>query len=90
MCEEPHGIARIALTLPPELEQRITALVRETSREPADVLAELVNDALEDDAPFRSTVREGIAQLHRGEVVPHEQVMDELRTILGQHSKLPQ
>ena len=78
------------LTLRPDLEQRVTALARETSRKPEDVLAELVHDALEDEAAFRSTVREGIAQLDRGEVVAHEQVMDELRAILGQHSTRPQ
>ncbi|MGC4089451.1 MAG: hypothetical protein QM756_16490 [Polyangiaceae bacterium] len=38
----------------------------------------------EDDAAFRSTVREGIAQLDRSESVPHAQVMGELREILDQ------
>ena len=80
----------MALTLRPDLERRVTALARETSRKPEDALAELVDDALEDDAAFRSTVREGIAQLDRGEVVPHEQVMDQLRAILGQYSTRPQ
>ena len=80
----------MALTLRPDLEQRVTALARETSRQPEDVLAELVDDALEDHAVFRSTVRDGIAQLDRGEVVPHEQVMDDLRAILGQRSTRPQ
>lgn len=80
----------MALTLRPDLEQRVTALARETSRKPEDVLAELVDDALEDDAAFRSTVRQGIAQLDPGEVVAHEQVTDELRAILGQHSTRPQ
>jgi len=73
-----------------ELERRVTALARETSRKPEELLAELVDDALEDDAAFRSTVRDGIAQLDRGESVPHEQVMDELRAILGKRSTRPQ
>lgn len=76
----------MALLLPPELEQRVTALAQRTSRKPEDVLAELVDDALEDDAAFRGTVREGLAQLDRGETVPHEQVMGELQAILGQYS----
>ena len=79
----------MALTLPPELEQRVTALAREVAREPEDVLADLVDEALDDDAAFRSTVRAGIAQLDRGEAVPHEQVMADLRAILSQYSSRP-
>lgn len=80
----------MALILPPELEQRVTALAREVAREPEDVLADLVDEALDDDAAFRSTVRAGIAQLDRGESVPHDQVMADLRAILKQHSPRPQ
>jgi predicted transcriptional regulator len=72
----------VALTLPPELEQRVTALARETSRKPEDVLTELVEVALADDAAFGSTVREGLAQLDRGETVPHDDVMVGVRGIL--------
>lgn len=75
------------LIVPPELEQRVTALAQQTARDPQDVLADLLDEALGDDAAFRSTVREGIAQLDRGEAVPHEQVMADLRAILVQHSR---
>jgi len=79
----------MALTLRPDLEQRVIGLARETSRNPEDLLAELVGNALEDDGAFRSSVREAIAQLDRGDVVSHEQVMEELRAILGWHATRP-
>jgi predicted transcriptional regulator len=75
------------LIVPPELEQRVTALAQEASRDPQEMLADLLNEALGDDAAFRTAVREGVAQLDRGEGIPHEQVMADLREILGQHSR---
>ena len=73
----------MAVRLPPEPEERVTALAHETSRDPGDVLADLVHDALEDDAAFRSTVRAGLAELDRSEAVPHEAVMADFRAILA-------
>jgi len=75
------------LIVPPELEQRVTALAQETSRDPQAVLADLLDEALGDDAAFRTAVREGLAQLDRGEAIPHEKVMADLRAILVQHSR---
>lgn len=37
-----------------ELEQRVTALARETNREPEVVLAELVGAALDEDEAFQT------------------------------------
>ena len=79
----------MALRLPPDLEERVTALALEVSRDPGDMLADLVHEALEDDAAFRSTVRAGLAELDRGEAVPHEAVMADLRAILAQHAPRP-
>jgi predicted transcriptional regulator len=77
----------MALQLPPELERRIVQLATEKHRDPQDVLAELVDGALDDEAAFRAAVREGTAQLDRGEGVPHEQVMTDLRAILTRHAR---
>jgi predicted transcriptional regulator len=75
------------LIVPPELEQRVAALARETSRDPQDVLTDLLDEALDDDAVFRAAVREGAAQLDRGEGIPHDQVMADLREILARHAR---
>jgi predicted transcriptional regulator len=77
----------MALHLPPELERRVVELAAEKRRDPQDVLAELVDGALDDDASFRAAVREGTAQLDRGEGIPHEQVMSDLRAILSRHAR---
>ncbi len=74
------------LVVPPELEQRVADLARETARDPQEVLSELLDEALNDDAAFRATVAEGAAQLDRGQGVAHEQVMADLRAILARHS----
>ena len=74
------------LVVPPELEQRVADLARETARDPQEVLSELLDDALNDDATLRATVAEGAAQLDRGQGVAHEQVMADLRAILARHS----
>lgn len=76
----------MSLTVPPELERRVIALARETARDPSEVLANLLDDALDDDAEFRASVRAGVAQLDAGESVPHEQVLADLRAILAQHA----
>jgi hypothetical protein len=52
-------------------------------------LAAFLDDALEDAVAFGSKVREGIAQLDRGESTPHRQVVSELREILGRNPRRP-
>jgi predicted transcriptional regulator len=69
----------MALQLPPELEQRVEDLAQATGREPASVLAELVDTALTDDAALRAEVQAGIAELDRGEGITHEQAMERMR-----------
>jgi predicted transcriptional regulator len=82
----------MALQLPPELEQRVTELARATQREPDVVLAELVTDALDDDEEesLRLQVTESLAQIERGEGIPHEDAMRELRTRLERLGPRPQ
>jgi predicted transcriptional regulator len=77
----------MALHLPPELERRVVKLADETRRDPQEVLADLLDGALEDDAAFRAAVRDGEAQLDRGESVPHAQVMADLRAILSRRAR---
>jgi len=75
----------MALQLPPELEQRVTALAHATRREPSAVLAELVADALDDDEEeaLRLRIAESRAQVARGEGVEHRAAMQQIRSRLG-------
>jgi predicted transcriptional regulator len=84
---EITGENAMVLQLPPELERRVVQLATDTHRDPQAVLAELVDGALDDETAFRAAVREGTAQLDRGEGVPHEQVMADLRAILVRHAR---
>lgn len=75
----------MALIVPPELEQRVTALAQRMSRDPQDVLADLLDEALADDDDFiafgQKRWAEGDAAVARGEYFegsPRE-IMDRIR-----------
>jgi len=72
----------MAIALPPELEQRVIALAQATGRDPAQVLADLVADAL-DDAELERDIAISDAEFERGEGIPHELVVQEMRAIIG-------
>lgn len=75
----------MALQVPPELEQRVTALANATQREPQAVLAELLAAALEDDEALRLQIHDGLAALDRGEGIPHDEAMLRLRDTIERH-----
>ena len=55
----------------------------------------LVNDALEQylaaERQWLEDIREGMAEAERGELIPHEEVMEEMRTKIADHiAKLQQ
>lgn len=75
----------MALIVPPELEQRVTALAEKTSRDPQEVLADLLDDALADDDALVILARQrwanGDAAVARGDYFegsPRE-IMDRIR-----------
>jgi hypothetical protein len=61
----------MALMVPPELEQRVTALAARASRDPQELLTDLLDDALADDDDFIAFARQrwadGDAAVARGE-----------------------
>lgn len=73
----------MALQLPPELEQRVTQIARESARTPADVLADLVSAALElgSDQELWAAGESG-TELERANGIPHERVVQEMRAII--------
>jgi len=72
----------MAISLPPELEHRVTVRARELRRDPADVLAEIVESALADDADdleaLRQAVADADARFEAGEGIDHDDAMAEL------------
>jgi predicted DNA-binding protein len=61
----------MALIVPPELEQRVTALAQKTSRDPQELLTDLLDEALAEDDDFIAFARQrwadGDAAVARGE-----------------------
>ena len=75
----------MALIVPPDLEQRVTVLAQRTSRDPQELLANLLDDALGDDEDFVAFARQrwadGDAAVARGDYFegsPRE-IMDRIR-----------
>jgi predicted transcriptional regulator len=82
----------MAIQLPTELEERVTALATATRRDPSAVLAELVADALDDDdeEALRLRIAQSRAQIARGEGIDHDEAMSRLDTRLAQLGPRPQ
>jgi hypothetical protein len=73
----------MALIVPPELEQRVTALAQEMSRDPQELLADLLDEALGEDfiAFARQRWADGDTAAARGDYFegsPRE-IMDRIR-----------
>lgn len=79
----------MALQVPPELEQRVTAIANATQREPQAVLADLLGAALEDDEALRLEVAAGDAEIERGEGIDHREAMRRLDSRLEQLGPRP-
>ena len=75
----------MALIVPPELEQRVTALAEKTSRDPQELLADLLDEALAEDDNFIAFARQrwadgdaAVARCDYFEGSPRE-IMDRIR-----------
>jgi predicted transcriptional regulator len=74
----------MTLHVSPELEARVSELARAKKREPDDVLNDLLEGALDDEA-YRLDVEAGLAEDDRDEVVAHDQVMRDVRETIERH-----
>ncbi len=73
----------MTLTIPPELEQQLTALAKETGRNARVLAAEALRQYLAREERTIARIRLGIAAAERGDGIPHAQVMAELDEILA-------
>ena len=58
---------------------RLDRLARAMDRSRSWVISQAIERYLEYEAWFDDRVRDGIAEADRGELIPHQQVIDELR-----------
>jgi len=65
----------MATTLKPELEEKLSRLAERTHRTKEEALEEMLNQALAYNEWFEMKVKDGLAAIERGELVPDEQVL---------------
>ena len=65
----------MATTLKPEMEAKLTQLAERTHRSKDEVLEEVLDQALAYNEWFDAKVKEGLAAVERGELIPDEQVL---------------
>lgn len=75
-----------ALTLTPELAERLRRKAAELRQQPEELLASLVERYLSDEDAYLAAVREGLQDLDEGRVVDFEDVKRDARARLA---KLP-
>lgn len=66
----------------PELEAKLNRLASEQGRQPAEIVNEAVERLVDYDAWFMREVEHGIAQADAGELIPHEEVVARIESIL--------
>ncbi len=65
----------MATTLKPEAEAKLSQLAERTHRSKDEALEEALNQALAYNDWFEKRVKEGLAAVERGEVVPDEDIL---------------
>jgi len=65
----------MATTLNPEMEAKLSQLAERTHRSKDEALEEALNQALAYNDWFEARVKEGLAAVERGEIVPDEDVL---------------
>ena len=63
----------------PDVEAEITRRATNAGKAPAEVIREVITDALADEARFNAAVEQGFAELDAGQFVTHEDLGERLR-----------
>jgi predicted transcriptional regulator len=77
------GAASISLRIPADLLQKLDRITTIVERPRSWVLLRAIRQFLDDEGQEILDVQEGIEQLDRGEGIPFDQVMDELRDMIA-------
>lgn len=68
--------------LPSEIESELLRLARLAGRDAGELAAEVLRGFIEHDAEFRASVRRGVEQADRGELVDHADVVQRIERLL--------
>jgi predicted transcriptional regulator len=72
----------VTVRLPPEVKDRLDLLAERTRRTRSFLAGEAIAGYVAHELAIIEGIREGLDDLHAGRVVPHDQVMDEVRAII--------
>ena len=70
------------IQLLPEVEAKVNRLASAQGRAPSDVVSEAVERVVDYDAWFVRSVEHAIAQADAGDLIPHEEVVARIESIL--------
>jgi predicted transcriptional regulator len=79
----PH--TALAASLDESLRTTLDALAAERGLSSEEYAAEAIRRAVETDQDFRAFIQVGIDAADCGDLIPHEQVMAELDTMIAEH-----
>lgn len=76
---------RITAEVDPETLAMVEQLARQQGQSTAEFAAEAIRRVAESETDYRAFLQEGIDAIHRGDVIPHAEVMAELDGMIEQH-----
>ena len=65
----------------PDVQAKINRLASERGRAAEQLVLEIVETYIDHDQWFRAEVQKGLAQLDRGESIPHEEVVAQIERL---------
>jgi predicted transcriptional regulator len=75
----------ISARIPEDLSQQLTSLAQALRRNRSWVIEEALRSYVESEKQFLDAVEEGIRADEAGEVIPHDEVMNEIDSLLANY-----
>ena len=81
----PFYTYNMQINLPPELQAKLDRIAAQQGREPESLVNEAVERLVGYDDWFIRQVEKGLAQVERGEVLEHEEVVAKLENLIREN-----
>jgi predicted transcriptional regulator len=75
-------LTTLTVDLPEEVEDRLERLAVRTRRDRSTIVGDAIADYVERELAIIDGINEALEEVHAGRVVPHDEVMDEVRALL--------
>jgi predicted transcriptional regulator len=77
------------VNLPPELQAKLDRIAAQQGRDPESLVSEAVERLVGYDEWFIRQVEKGLAQVERGEVLEHEQLVAKVEDLIRENQRRP-